>query len=80
MDVKFGRAAFMRDREAAEALAQSITALAEECGVACRAVLSDMNTPLGRAAGNWLEVKEAVDCLEGRGPVSYTHLTLPTKA
>ena len=80
MDVKFGRAAFMRDREAAEALAQSITALAEECGVACRAVLSDMNTPLGRAAGNWLEVKEAVDCLEGRGPSDLEMLTVSLAA
>ena len=43
MDVKFGGGIYA-DREAAEALAQSITALAEECGVACRAVLSDMNT------------------------------------
>ena len=80
MDVKFGRAAFMRDREAAEALAQSITFLAEECGVSCRAVLSDMNTPLGRAAGNWLEVKEAVDCLEGRGPSDLEMLTVSLAA
>ena len=80
MDVKFGRAAFMQDREAAEALAQSIMALAEECGVTCRAVLSDMNTPLGRAAGNWLEVKEAIDCLEGRGPSDLEMLTVSLAA
>ena len=80
MDVKFGRAAFMRDREAAEALAQSITALAEECGVTCRAMLSDMNTPLGRAAGNWLEVKEAIDCLDGRGPSYLEMLTVSLAA
>ena len=80
MDVKFGRAAFMQDREAAEALAQSIMALAEECGVTCRAMLSDMNTPLGRAAGNWLEVKEAIDCLEGRGPSDLEMLTVSLAA
>jgi thymidine phosphorylase len=68
MDVKFGAAAFMQTREQARELAQSIVTLARDCGVNTRALLTDMNTPLGRAAGNWLEVKEAVDCLEGRGP------------
>lgn len=80
MDVKFGQAAFMPDRKAAQTLAQSITGLAEECGVTCRAVLSDMNTPLGRTAGNWLEVKEAVDCLEGNGPTDLETLTVSLAA
>jgi thymidine phosphorylase len=42
--------------------------LARDCGVNARAMLTDMNAPVGRAAGNWLEVKESVECLEGRGP------------
>ena len=54
MDVKYGGAAFMRERDEAQALAKTIMVLAAECGVECSALLTDMNTPLGRAAGNWL--------------------------
>ncbi|HEX5220577.1 MAG TPA: thymidine phosphorylase [Verrucomicrobiae bacterium] len=68
LDVKFGAAAFMQTRKQAAMLAKDMVDLGERCGVNTRAILSDMNTPLGRAAGNWLEVKESVDCLEGRGP------------
>lgn len=63
LDVKFGAAAFMPTEPDARALAEAMVALGNECGVHTRAVLTDMNTPLGRAAGNWLEVKEAVACL-----------------
>ena len=76
MDVKFGRAAFMADRDAARKLASSITKLAAECKVKATALLSVMDAPLGRAAGNWLEVKEAVDCLDGRGPEDLKELVL----
>lgn len=76
MDVKYGRAAFMRERDEARALAETIVALAAECGVQCRALLSDMNTPLGRTVGNWLEVKEAVACLEGNGPADLEEITI----
>jgi len=41
-----------------------MVALGNECGTNTRAMLTDMNTPLGRAAGNWLEVKESVECLD----------------
>jgi pyrimidine-nucleoside phosphorylase len=68
LDVKFGCAAFMQTREQAEELAGAMVSLANECGVNTRALLNDMNTPLGRAAGNWLEVRESVECLQGRGP------------
>ena len=50
--------------------------LAAECGVECSALLTDMNTPLGRAAGNWLEVKESVMFLEGNGPVDLEELVI----
>ena len=73
LDVKFGRAAFMQTKADARKLAQAMVALGNECGVNTRAILTDMNTPLGCAAGNWLEVKESVECLEtGRAdlPVS----------
>jgi thymidine phosphorylase len=64
LDVKFGRAAFMQTRADARKLARAMVALGNECGTSTRAMLTDMNTPLGRAAGNWLEVKESVACLE----------------
>jgi pyrimidine-nucleoside phosphorylase len=66
LDVKFGCAAFMQTKADARKLAKAMVALGNECGVNTRALLTDMNTPLGRAAGNWLEVKESVACLEPR--------------
>jgi pyrimidine-nucleoside phosphorylase len=80
MDVKFGAAAFMQTQEQARDLAQSIVTLARACGVNTRAVLTNMNTPLGQAAGNWLEVKESVECLEGRGPDDLNHLVIDLAA
>ena len=53
-----------------------MVALGNQCGVNTRAVLTDMNTPLGRAAGNWLEVKESVACLEGNGPDDLRELVV----
>jgi pyrimidine-nucleoside phosphorylase len=73
LDVKFGGAAFMQTKAEARKLAKAMVTLGNECGVNTRAILTDMKTPLGRAAGNWLEVKESVGCLEiGRAdlPVS----------
>ena len=69
LDVKFGSAAFMQTKSAARKLAKAMVALGNKCGVNTRAILTDMNTPLGRAAGNWLEVKESVACLESRAGV-----------
>src|SRR5882724_6709310 len=68
LDVKFGTAAFMQTKADARKLARAMVSLGNECGVNTRAILTDMNTPLGRAAGNSLEVKESVECLEGNGP------------
>ncbi|MFM2082656.1 MAG: hypothetical protein RL380_1347 [Verrucomicrobiota bacterium] len=76
LDVKFGCAAFMQTKADARQLAQAMVALGNQCGVNTRAVLTDMNTPLGRAAGNWLEVKESVACLDGEGPEDLRELVL----
>jgi thymidine phosphorylase len=70
LDVKFGCAAFMQTKKQARELAQAMVALGNQCGVNTRALLTNMNTPLGHAAGNWLEVKESVMCLEGRTGVA----------
>ena len=64
LDVKFGVAAFMQTQEKARELAQTLVALGNECGVNTRALLTNMQIPLGRATGNWLEVKESVACLQ----------------
>ena len=70
LDVKFGCAAFMQTKADACKLAKAMVTLGNECGTNTRAILTDMNTPLGRAAGNWLEVKESVACLERRTGVA----------
>src|ERR1051325_3104471 len=69
LDVKFGCAAFMQTKAEAARLARAMVALGNECGVNTRALLTAMDVPLGRAAGNWLEGKEAVECLEGRADI-----------
>lgn len=67
LDVKFGCAAFMQTKAEARTLARALVTLGNQCGVNTRAILTNMDVPLGRAAGNWLEVKECVACLEPRG-------------
>jgi len=80
LDVKFGCAAFMQTRADANKLARKMIALGHECGMNTRAMLTDMNTPLGRAGGNWLEVKESVACLEGTGPADLRQLVIECAA
>ena len=80
LDVKFGSAAFMQTKSDARKLAKAMVALGNECGVNTRAILTDMNTPLGCAAGNWLEVKESVDCLENKGPDDLRQLVVDSAA
>ena len=65
MDVKSGNGAFMDNFDDAVALARSIAGVAQEAGLACHALLTDMNQPLASAAGNALEVSNAVDFLTG---------------
>lgn len=80
LDVKFGQAAFMKTREQARDLASAMVRLGNQCGTATRALLTDMDTPLGQAAGNWLEIRETVACLEGRGPADLRELVLASAA
>ncbi len=68
LDVKHGRAAFMEEREQAEALAQSMADAANGMGITTSVVLSTMAQPLGCAVGNALEIVESVETLCGRGP------------
>lgn len=76
LDVKWGSGAFMQTRPAAEALAASLVRVGTGAGVRVRAVLSDMNTPLGRKIGNALEVEESIQCLQGQGPDDLSALVV----
>ena len=75
LDVKTGAGAFMQDREKALSLARIMVRLGEENGVRTRALVTSMDTPLGRAVGNALEVEEAVAALSGDGPRDLMEVT-----
>ncbi|GAA3768601.1 thymidine phosphorylase [Microbacterium kribbense] len=76
LDVKVGTGAFMRDLDRARELARTMVALGSDSGVATVAVITDMNTPLGRAVGNANEVRESVEVLAGGGPADVVELTV----
>jgi thymidine phosphorylase len=76
LDVKVGSGAFMKDLDDARELAETMVALGSDAGVRTVALLTDMSTPLGRTAGNALEVRESVEVLAGGGPADVVELTL----
>ena len=76
LDVKVGTGAFMKDLDRARELAETMVALGTDAGVRTVALLTDMSTPLGRTAGNALEVRESVEVLAGGGPEDVVELTL----
>ncbi len=76
LDVKVGTGAFLPDVDAARTLAAAMVNLGEGHGVRTSALLTAMDTPLGRACGNALEVTEAVEVLTGGGPADVVEVTL----
>jgi thymidine phosphorylase len=76
LDVKVGSGAFMQEVEAARELAVTMVELGRASGVRTSALLTPMATPLGRAAGNAVEVEEAVATLRGDGPADLVEVTL----
>ena len=75
-DVKCGAGAFMKTRENARALADSLLAVARGAGRKAEALVTGMDQPVGRAAGNALEIAESVDILRGGGPADARELVL----
>lgn len=68
LDVKVGNGAFMRTEDDARALAEALADVGNRHGCETVALMTDMNRPLGLAVGNWLEVAESLDVLQGGGP------------
>jgi pyrimidine-nucleoside phosphorylase len=80
LDVKVGSGAFMKTIEDARTLAKTMIGIGGQMGKQVRALLTDMDQPLGCAVGNALEVVEAVEMLRGRAAADYTEVTLALTA
>ena len=76
LDVKYGSGAFMKNRELAQDLADGMIAVGKEMGVEVSTLLNPMSDPTGRAVGNALEVIEALECLDGKGPEDLRSIVL----
>lgn len=75
-DVKCGSGAFMKSYDDATRLGESLVGTAREMGKKAIALITNMNEPLGNTVGNFLEIEETMDVLEGHGPEDVTELTL----
>jgi pyrimidine-nucleoside phosphorylase len=75
LDVKTGSGAFMRKYQDSKALAQSLIAAANGSGTRVEALITDMDHPLGVAAGNANEIVETIECLRGKGPADLEEVT-----
>ena len=74
-DVKYGNGAFMKSKADAEILATFLVKTSQAMGKKARALITDMNTPLGNKIGNFLEIEETIECLQGKGPDDVMEVT-----
>jgi pyrimidine-nucleoside phosphorylase len=80
LDVKTGSGAFMKTESDSRHLAESLVAIGNASGVKCEAIISRMDSPLGCAVGNGLEVVECLEVLKGRGPADLVDLSVELAA
>ena len=80
LDVKYGSGAFMKEAPLAKTLAKTLVDTGKALGLKVSALLTDMDEPLGNKAGNFLEVEEALDCLEGNGADDLMEVTFELAA
>jgi len=80
LDVKWGSGAFMKTPELATELAETMVSIGKEAGKGMAAIVTDMNQPLGRTAGNALELRETIEALRGEGPADLVEITIELSA
>jgi len=76
LDVKTGNGAFLPEYNQSQKLAKQLKNVGQHFGLNVKAVITDMNQPLGKAVGNWLEVVESIDVLKGGGPADLIEVAL----
>ena len=74
-DVKYGSEAFMKTKDDAQSLAESLVGTAKAMGKKATALITNMESPLGKKIGNFLEIEETIECLQGTGPADVMDLT-----
>lgn len=74
-DVKYGSGAFMKTKDDAQSLAESLVGTAKAMGKKATALITNMESPLGKKIGNFLEIEETIECLQGTGPADVIDLT-----
>ena len=74
-DVKYGSGAFMKTKDDAQSLAESLVGTAKTMGKKATALITNMESPLGKKIGNFLEIEETIECLQGTGPADVMDLT-----
>ena len=80
LDVKWGQGAFMKTYDQAQQLAHNLVEVGHRMNKSMAALISDMNQPLGKTAGNALEVQESIECLRGNGPEDLMEVTMALSA